>query len=313
MLHWFNEKTDAELKVTADFEWPPSATWIQVVAPTSAELDFVAKHLQVPDYLFQDVSDEDERPRLEREGDIVLIILKVPAPMQAAAELHFRTLPVGLWLLPQQMVTASAQPLALWDELRGQRQRGKPLHVRGLLAEIFQAIARDYLRALRIINTEIAATEKILRNSQNNNEFFRLLALNKSLILFSSALKGNISVAQQTMRLPLLKQGEGDLEDIADALIDLQQARDMTEIYASTITNMMDAYVGVLQNNISNTLKIITAWTVVVAAPATVASIYGMNVPLPLQNWTYAWPVLMGGGFAISGMLFMIFRKRDWI
>ena len=64
MLHWFNEKTDAELEVTADFPWPPAATWIQVVAPTSAELDFVAKHLQVPDYLFQDVSDEDERPRL---------------------------------------------------------------------------------------------------------------------------------------------------------------------------------------------------------------------------------------------------------
>lgn len=313
MLHWFNEQTDAQLEVTTDFQWPPTATWIQVVAPTRAELEFVARHLQVPDYLFQDVSDEDERPRLERDGDVALIILKVPAPMQNDTELHFRTLPVGLWLLPQQMVTASAHPLALWDELRGQRQRGKALHVRGLLAEIFQAIARDFLRALRIINTEIAATEKILRHSQNNNEFFRLLALNKSLILFSAALKGNISVAQQTLRLPLLRQDENDLEDIADALIDLQQARDMTEIYASTITNMMDAYVGVLQNNISNTLKIITAWTVVVAAPATVASIYGMNVPLPMQTWTYAWPVLMGGGFLVSGLLFAYFRKKDWI
>ncbi|MBU2738615.1 magnesium transporter CorA family protein [Acidithiobacillus concretivorus] len=313
MLHWFDDKTDAQLEITRDFQWPPSATWVQVVAPSQAELEFVAKHLQVPDYLFQDVSDEDERPRLERDGDVALIILKVPAPMQDDAELRFRTLPVGLWLLPQQMVTASAHPLALWDELRSQRQRGKILNVRGLLAEIFQAIARDFLRALRIINTEIAATEKILRHSQNNNEFFRLLALNKSLILFSAALKGNISVAQQTLRLPMLLQDEDDLEDIADALIDLQQARDMTEIYASTITNMMDAYVGVLQNNISNTLKIITAWTVVVASPATVASIYGMNVPLPLQDWTYAWPVLMGGGFLISGLLFVFFRKKDWI
>ncbi|WP_414040550.1 magnesium transporter CorA family protein [Acidithiobacillus sp. M4-SHS-6] len=313
MLHWFDDKTDAQLEITDGFQWPPRATWIQVVAPSHAELEFVAKHLQVPDYLFQDVSDEDERPRLERDGEVALIILKVPAPMQEDAELRFRTLPVGLWLLPQQMVTASAHPLALWDELRNQRQRGKILSVRGLLAEIFQAIARDFLRALRIINAEIAATEKILRHSQNNNEFFRLLALNKSLILFSAALKGNISVAQQTLRLPMLGQNADDLEDIADALIDLQQARDMTEIYASTITNMMDAYVGVLQNNISNTLKIITAWTVVVASPATVASIYGMNVPLPLQDWTYAWPVLMGGGFLISGLLFVFFRKKDWI
>ncbi|PKY09551.1 magnesium transporter [Acidithiobacillus marinus] len=313
MLHWFDDKTDAQLEITSDFQWPPRATWIQVVAPSHAELEFVAKHLQVPDYLFQDVSDEDERPRLERDGEVALIILKVPAPMQEDAELRFRTLPVGLWLLPQQMVTASAHPLALWDELRSQRQRGKILGVQGLLAEIFQAIARDFLRALRIINNEIAATEKILRHSQNNNEFFRLLALNKSLILFSAALKGNISVAQQTLRLPMLGQDADDLEDIADALIDLQQARDMTEIYASTITNMMDAYVGVLQNNISNTLKIITAWTVVVASPATVASIYGMNVPLPLQDWTYAWPVLMGGGFLISGLLFVFFRKKDWI
>jgi Mg2+ and Co2+ transporters len=80
MLHWFDDKTDAQLEITRDFQWPPRATWIQVVAPSQAELEFVAKHLQVPDYLFQDVSDEDERPRLERDGDVALIILKVRPP-----------------------------------------------------------------------------------------------------------------------------------------------------------------------------------------------------------------------------------------
>ena len=114
-------------------------------------------------------------------------------------------------------------------------------------------------------------------------------------------------------RSPIIAQDEEDAEDLADALIDLQQARDMTEVYTSTITNMMDAYGGVLQTNISNTLKVITGWTVIIAIPATVATIYGMNVPLPIQNWPYAWPVLMGGGFLVSLFAVLWFRRRHWI
>jgi magnesium transporter len=221
---------------------------------------------------------------------------------------------LGVLLLSTELVTITWQELPVVDQVLQhlQKQTGDP-RLRWLIAEIFQSLAQHFLRVLKQINRDIRAIEMELRESQSNEDFFRMLTLQKALTLFSSALRGNITTAQKVLQLPQMQIDEADAEEIADAIVDLQQAREMTDLYGSTITNLMDAYIGVLQNNISNTLKIVTGWTVIIAIPMTVATIYGMNVPLPMQTWHYATPVLLGSAFLLAGLAFAFFHRNDWI
>ncbi|MDD3760664.1 MAG: magnesium transporter CorA family protein [Acidithiobacillus sp.] len=290
--------------------------WTSVVAPDSQQIAQLTQRFQIYEEYFQDVQDLDERPRLEKEANNTLVILKVPVARSDpnSGRPSFAVIPLGIVFGREEILTVSSEELPLLRAIELQLpQETDELDPRWLTVEVIQRMARAFLDALQVINGEIVHTEARLHHSQSNDEFFSMLSLSKILIRFTSALRGDISVLQQLLRLPIIAQDEEDAEDLADALIDLQQARDMTEVYTSTITNMMDAYGGVLQTNISNTLKVITGWTVIIAIPATVATIYGMNVPLPLQDWPYAWPVLMGGGFVVSLFAVLWFRRRHWI
>ena len=140
-----------------------------------------------------------------------------------------------------------------------------------------------------------------------------MLSIQDSLAKFVSSLRGNIAVIQRFAQNPIITEDEDDLEEINDSLIDLQQAREMAELYAATLTDLLDAYVGVLQNNIGNRLKKLTAWTVVLAVSLMSTSLYGMNIPLPLEHWRYATPLVLGLGFFAAGILYWYFRRNDWI
>ncbi len=290
--------------------------WTSVVAPDAVQIAQLAERFQVYPEFFQDVQDPDERPRLEKEGNNILVILKVPLqhPEGDTREGSLAVIPVGIVFGRDEILSVCAEELPMLHAMESQlAEESEAIDPRWLTVEMIQRMASEFLQALARINLEIQRTEERLHHSQSNDEFFAMLNQSKILIRFTSALRGDISVLQQLLRLPIIRQDEEDSEDLADALIDLQQARDMTEIYTSTVTNMMDAYGGVLQTNISNTLKVITGWTVIVAIPATIATIYGMNVPLPLQDWKYAWPTLMGGGFFLSLLAFLWFRGRQWV
>ncbi|MEB8535921.1 magnesium transporter CorA family protein [Acidithiobacillus ferriphilus] len=290
--------------------------WIHYVAPDTEELAEMANRYAVPTDFLTSAMDPDERPRLDREGERRLIILKAPlATAHVEGVETFGTVPLGILLLPDDLVTLSQQELPVMEHLlqRLQKKGMEALRLRGLLAEIFQSLAHNFLLALEHINQGILAVETDLRHSQSNDDFFRLVALQKTLTLFSAALRGNIATAQKALHLPQLTAYTVDHKEIVDAIADLQQAREMTEVYASNITNMMDAYIGVLQNNISTTLKVITSWTVVISIPVLVISIYGMNSPLLFQSWPYMWPTLMGGSFLMSGIAAVAFRKWRWL
>ncbi len=48
--------------------------WINVGCPTSADKDFLVSELGVPESFLDNIADEDERPRFEREQDWLLTI-----------------------------------------------------------------------------------------------------------------------------------------------------------------------------------------------------------------------------------------------
>ena len=69
-----------------------------------------------------------------------------------------------------------------------------------------------------------------------------------------------------------------------------------------------------INNNLNNVMKYLTAATILLAVPTLIASIYGMNIPLPFQQHGNAFAIVMG----ISGLLaagigavfFVLSRKR---
>jgi magnesium transporter len=60
-------------------------------------------------------------------------------------------------------------------------------------------------------------------------------------------------------------------------------------------------------------MKQVTSWAAIIAVPTAVTGFYGQNVPYPgfghpIGFWTSTVVTL-----ALSGLLFLLFRRKDWL
>lgn len=69
-------------------------TWICVTTPTELELNYLETRLKIfPEFLRYPL-DEEERPRLEKEEQQVLMIIRIPLQLAQVSMLNMRPFPL---------------------------------------------------------------------------------------------------------------------------------------------------------------------------------------------------------------------------
>jgi magnesium transporter len=99
-------------------------------------------------------------------------------------------------------------------------------------------------------------------------------------------------------------------QDLYDHLLRVTEAtdslRDLTGTIVETNLSLRDYH----QNQI---VKKVTSWAAIIAVPTLITGYYGMNLPFPGSGQTSG--VILSGALIVivSGTLFMLFRRRDWL
>ena len=97
-------------------------------------------------------------------------------------------------------------------------------------------------------------------------------------------------------------------------MVEYQQALETATVHANILNGTLDTFASLINNNLNNVMKYLTAATIMLAAPTLIASLYGMNIRLPLQNHPSAFLLVMGASvllsIAIGTVFFVLSRKR---
>ena len=291
---------------------PGEGCWLHVTAPAQADLE--AMHaFGVPGSLLGHLDDLDERPRVEHEAGCVLVVLQYPVRREADGP-PWATLPLSIITTPRGVVTvAHAETPFLAGALQGkvgglatQRTTEFVLHVCRLVAEAF-------LVALRDVEARVDRLEHELRRSLRNEEVLGLLEFQKSLTYFTTNLKANELMLERFERLPAVRLGEQDQDLLEDARVELRQAIETAEIAESVLSDMMDAFASIVSNNLNSVMKVLTSVTILLAVPTLIVSFYGMNVLLPGAHGRWAFAAILGFSVVIGAVLFVAFRRRNWL
>src|SRR5699024_1180608 len=75
---------------------------------------------------------------------------------------------------------------------------------------ILLTIANHYNRNLRLLNKTRLRIERDLKNNVTNKQLYNLMEVEKSLVYFLAALKGNETIVKKLFRLPAIKRFEED-------------------------------------------------------------------------------------------------------
>lgn len=146
-----------------------------------------------------------------------------------------------------------------------------------------------------------------------NKALLKLLNLEKSLVYFATSLKSNEVVMEKTMRGKIIKLYEEDEDILEDAIIENKQAIEMAKIYNDILNGTMDAYASIISNNLNIVMKFLTSITIILSLPTMIASFWGMNVPVPLQNSSYGFVILIAVSVIVSFIATMWLNKRDML
>jgi magnesium transporter len=116
-----------------------------------------------------------------------------------------------------------------------------------------------------------------------------------------------------TLTGKFLELYENDKDLIEDLILSNGQLIDLCQANLKNIVNIREAYSTIVANNLNRTMKFLTSITVILTVPMIVGSLWGMNIPLPLANYSGAFPIMTLGVLAVSIILLIIFSKKKWL
>ncbi|MDR2006274.1 MAG: magnesium transporter CorA family protein [Acidaminococcales bacterium] len=298
------------------FENLEKGCWIDLRNPTNDELTLTAQKTGVMMDFLTAATDEEESARIEIESDQVLILIDIPI---FRTPKDYETLPLGIVITEDYFITVCLEHSALIGELAA----GAPglfdtaKKTRFLFQMLFKS-ATLYLKYIRNINKRTDELERHLRQSMENEELFKLLDLEKSLTYFSASLRGNYILTERLMRLRAAKQlsqlirvFEEDEDLLEDVIVEYKQAIDMVEMYMRILSSMLEVFANIISNNLNIVMKFLAAITIIMAVPTMIASFWGMNVPVPLNETPQGFAVVCVIALAIAfATAYLLWKKR---
>ena len=313
MLQICRTKKDTEPAVTEIVEAACDDCWIRLSYPTEAELVKVAESQAIPLEFLKAALDEEERPRIDSEDGVVLIVLDVPMVTEFDGIRTLTTLPLGIIIADKLIVTVCNRQTPILDDfIAGKVRHFHIAKKTRFLFQIFYRNASSYLQHLRQIEKSISQVEMELHRSMKNEELFHMMEMEKSLIYFSTSLKSNEGVLERILRTKPLKMYDDDAEFLEDVIIENRQAMEMSQIYLHILNGMTQAFATIISNNLSVVMKFLASATIIIAIPTMIASFYGMNVAdLPLKDTPLAFELIFVFSVIISVILgLFMWRKR---
>jgi len=284
--------------------------WVNLVYPSEDELRTVSAILGVEPTFLRAALDEEETSRIESEDGQTLIIVDTPAMEQDETGVVYSTLPLGIIVTDKYIVTVCLKETSVVRDLQdGQVRDVRTQQRTRFILNILLLVAKRYLKYLKQIEKTYNHMERKLNKSQKNADLLQLMDLEKSLVYFNTSLKADEVTLEKILRGRIVTLYEEDHDLLEDVLIEVRQAIEMAQIYASIISSTMDAFSSIISNNLNVIMKVLTSITVLLTIPNIIFGFYGMNVKgLPFDQ--FFWPPILISAVAIA-IVAIILKKKD--
>ena len=292
---------------------PGSGTWVNVLPPLKQEeFSELSEALEIPLDFLKDSLDIDERSRYEAEDDVKLIVIKTPTENNSfnESDAFYITIPICILLTKEQIVTVNSFENEAIKKFLNSFQNRHPDKQNMMVLKIFEKIISTYQNHLKEINLRRNALEQKLYAANRNEELFQLMRIQKSLVYFVTALRSNELLLMKLARTDFLKLSDDEKDFLDDLVVETSQALETANTYTTILISTLDTFASIISNNQNVVLKRLTTITLFLSIPVLIASIYGMNVPLPFQHSPYAFWIPISISLIILAIVAFKFIKR---
>lgn len=283
-------------------------SWVYVESPTEDEIDDLVKRFKLDRGHIEDALDPDEMPRLEKEGGHTYIFVRYAYANEAR---ELTTAPLLFIVGTDLLITISTGPIPrLAKYIEGKLDFATTQRTR-LVLLILDQIVDQYDILINKIGRQIGVVRSRLKGKTiGNRDFIDFVMIEDELNEFLAALQPTTAILRRLLLGRHIQLYEQDQDLVEDLLLSNEQSIEGCRVHVKSIVNIREAYTTISSNNLNQTMKLLTAATVLITLPNVIFGMYGMNVPLPFQHepWIFV-AIILASAVVLMGAVSII-RKR---
>jgi len=293
-------------------------TWINIESPGKEETDYLAQNYPFHPLDLDDCLSRIQRPKIDRYDEYLFLVFHFPV-FSAQARV---TTPsqVSVFIGPGYLITLHKGDLKPLVKLFNQCQTDEEIRQEHfsqgsgyLLYRIVDRLVDYCFPILNKIGGNIEAVEDAIFAVKARGTVRGISTLRRDVISFRRIIwpmRAVIGGLEPKIRHFAKMDMEVYFGDTVDHLDKIWDALDE---YKEIIEGLNDTYDSLASNRTNEVMRMLTIIATILLPLTVIASIYGMNVPLPFQESHYSFLFVFSiWAIVVIGML-IFFRRHHWI
>jgi magnesium transporter len=225
---------------------------------------------------------------------------------------------ISAFVLPRGLITVRltpdfdmAQVTQRWEEIGGQRYGVNAL-VHGLL----DVVVDSHFAAVEALDDGIEAIEDELFDGKSPHAGFqrRTFQMRRDLVNLRRISLPMREVVNAIQHHRLEVGASSELDPLyADLYDHVLRVSEWTESLRDMITTIFETNLSLQDARLNTIMKKLTGWAAIIAVPTAITGFYGQNVPYPgfgkLAGFISSSALII----VLMGVLYVMFRRRDWL
>ncbi len=306
ITHYFRTLKDSEPKV---LDKSRNGVWTHVVNPTDEEMQEVVEEYHLDETVLADARDFFEVPRMERSQGATYFFTRYPFDQKQE---DTDTAPLLIVMGESFVLTMALKEVPQFKQFFDGGVEFHTTQKAKLFIQIMTAITNSFEKKLIFLRREVYKDRTRLRNI-GSLEIERFVNYEHELSDMISALVPTNAWLQQVTNGNYIQLYDQDVELMEDLMIGNNQLVESARSVMKTIQNVRNATEAILTNRLNGTIKTLTVLTIILTIPTIVASLYGMNVPIPLSENPFAFGLVLIFIAALLLLAVALFKKYEWL
>lgn len=291
--------------------------WLDLRDPDREDLNVLRDEFGLHEVAVEDALLLHERPKLDRYRQHLFLACYAVHLDPATGELAMSE--IAAFITPRALITVRKDDgldigavVGYWDASPDLAGYGVGFLLYGLLDNVVDG----HFAAVQVLDDAIEGLEdRLFADDRKLDKEVqrRSFELRKSLVILRRVVLPMREVVNSLMRRDLRVVTEPlhpYYQDIYDHVL---RATEWTESLRDLVTTILETNLTIQGNRMNVITKKVTSWAAIIAVPTLVTGVYGMNVPYP--GFGHAWGV--GASFLImvvlAAVLYVAFRRNDWL
>jgi magnesium transporter len=295
---------------------PGRFVWVGLFEPDDEMLAEIQQEFSLHDLAIEDAARAHQRPKLERYGDSIFVVLRTAHLDSATGGIDYGE--THVFVGANYIVSVRHGGSLPYTEVRTRCEASPELLAKGpgfVLYALMDFIVDQYFPLVDAFEDKLAALEdNIFSQTLTRETTERIYQLKRDLLEVKRAVVPLVDICNRLVRADaalIPDDARVYFRDVYDHAIRINE---MIDTLRELLTAALEANLSLISVSQNEAMKRLAAWAAIIAVPTMIAGVYGMNFKfMPELDWLWGYPVTMTVMGSLCGFLYYRFKRAGWL